>query len=164
MMNRWMTGWQTAFLGIALGLGLVSMSAPGRAQDAGLEGDCTRNTHPCAERCPAYDTCYISDDQQIYYSVMGRRFDCEGLDCGAAGVTLEDYCCERGEFAPSAKKGDGGGCNLVRIVPEADGVATEVWLGAGLVLAGIGGRRALKRRRRSADAKNRRGGGRRGPA
>jgi hypothetical protein len=162
MMNRWMTGWQTAFLGIALGLGVTSTSATGRAQDGGLEGDCTRNTHPCAERCPAYDTCYISDDQQIYYSVMGRRFDCNGLDCGTAGVTLENYCCERGEFAPSAGDDDGGGCGLIRAVPEAPeagGVASGVWLG-GLVMAGIGWRRARLRRRRSAPRDNlRRGDG-----
>ena len=158
MMNRWMTGWQTAFLGITLGLALLSTSATGRAQDAGLEGRCTRSTHPCAERCPAYDTCYISDDEQIYYSVMGRRFDCDGLDCGAAGVTLEDYCCERGEFAPAANDDDGGGCGIVSTVPEAPGaggVASGVWLG-GLVMAGIGWRRVLLRRRRSATPDHRR--------
>jgi hypothetical protein len=160
MMNRWMKGWQTAFLGIALNLALLGTSAPGRAQDAGLEGDCTRNTHPCAERCPAYDTCYVSDDEQIYYSVMGRRFDCNGLDCAAAGVTLEDYCCERGEFAPSARDDEGGGCGLSRAAPdapEAGGVASGVWLG-GLVMAGIGGRRVLLRRRRSAAPDERRRG------
>jgi hypothetical protein len=155
MMNRWMRGWQTAFLGIALGLGLASVTTPGRAQDAGLEGECTRSTHPCAERCPAYDTCYISDDAQIYYSVMGRRFDCNGLDCGAAGVTLGDYCCARGEFAPSAADDDGGGCSLSPAASQqvaAGGAGSGVWLGA-LVLAFAGGRLVLLRQRRSGRAR-----------
>lgn len=149
MMNRCMMDWQTTFLKIALTLGLVGTSAPSRAQDAGLEGDCTRNTHPCAERCPAFDTCYIGDEAQIYYNVGARRFDCDGLDCAAAGVTLEDYCCERGEFAPSAGGGDdGGGCGLGAAPPDsaATGVTGGVAL-AGLALAGIGWRRNRRRSR-----------------
>ena len=146
MMNRWMTGWQTAFLGIALACGLASWSRASRAQDAGLEGDCTRNTHSCAQRCPSYDTCYVSDDELIYYNAAGRRFDCAGLDCGAAVARLEDYCCERGEFAPSADKDDGGGCDLAgaRGRPGSDG-AGGWWLGASL-LACAGAGRALRRR------------------
>ena|SRR5688572_25942741 len=145
MMNRWMRGWQTAFFGIALGCGVFSSVRTSRAQDAGLEGDCTRNTHSCAQRCPTYDTCYISDDQRIYYSAPGRRFDCDGLDCAAAVASLGDYCCERGEFAPSAEKDDsGGGCGLVnvRVAPGAAGVSPW-WLGASLLV--YAGRRARRR-------------------
>ncbi len=143
MMIRYRRSWQTAYLGIALGASLASMSTRGRAQDAGLEGVCTQSTHPCAERCPAYDTCYISDDAQVYYSVMGRRFECDGLDCDAASATLGDYCCARGEFAPGTGDDDGGGCSLKNPATErhaAGGAVSGLWLGA-LVVAFAGWRR-----------------------
>lgn len=87
-------------------------SAQPTAPDAGEPGDCTRSREPheCAERCPSFDTCFVAEDGQLYYRVMSERFQCAGLDCNAASVQLGDYCCERGEYAPS--RGDGGGCAL----------------------------------------------------
>jgi hypothetical protein len=68
--------------------------------------------HDCPERCPSFDTCFVpAGDGRLYYRVGEQRFDCDGLDCTAALVSLGDYCCERGEFAPDSD--DGCGCSLV---------------------------------------------------
>jgi LPXTG-motif cell wall-anchored protein len=45
----------------------------------------------------------------LYFKFDDQVFQCDGLDCGSAAQSLDDYCCERGEFAPSK---DGGGCTL----------------------------------------------------
>ena len=137
--------WRNALRGIAVGLSWTQLaSGQGAAPDAG--GDCTpsRGAHECADRCPSFDTCYIDDgDGQLYYRVMGERFDCDGLDCTGANERLGDYCCQRGDYAPS--RGGGGGCGLTAAgvnAAEPDGTA-PAWLGAlaGLSVAACGVRR-----------------------
>jgi hypothetical protein len=162
MMSRWMTGWQTALRGIALALAVThGAAAQSGASDAGEEGECMPGGQPseCADRCPSFDTCYIAEgDGQLYYRVDDQRFDCDGLECRGASATLGDYCCRRGQFAPS--RGGGGGCALPRDQPgpvPAMGHGGWSWLVAlGLALAG---RMALPRpreRRHSGDALRRR--------
>jgi len=67
----------------------------------------------CTDRCPTFYTCPTetdAGDPALYYSVDGQRFDCDGLKCESAASQLQDYCCQRGKFAPSGD--DGGGCAL----------------------------------------------------
>ncbi len=137
MTKRTLTGWPDALRGIAVALFWTQLaSGQGAALDAGERGDCTpsREPHECAERCPSFETCYIEDDAQLYYRVEGERFQCDGLDCAAASIQLGDYCCQRGEYAPS--RGGGGGCALEVPVPSArpaNGTRSNVagtWLGA----------------------------------
>ena len=149
MTTRTLTGWPGALRGIAVGLFWTQLaSGQSAALDAGEPGDCTPSPEPheCAERCPSFDTCYIEDDAQLYYRVEGERFECDGLDCAAASTRLGDYCCERGEYAPS-RGGGGGGCTLASPVPSEQGgrsSALGACLGAlGLMLAS---RRAVSRR------------------
>jgi hypothetical protein len=139
MTKRKLTGWPDALRGIAVGLFWTQLaSGQGAALDAGAAGDCTRSPEPheCAERCPSFDTCYIEDDAQLYYRVERERFECDGLDCAAASIRLGDYCCQRGEYAPS--RGGGGGCALTSPVPSqraAGSTALGACLGAlGLLL------------------------------
>lgn len=139
-----MTGWQTALLGIALGVASTRVAAAQNTSvDAGEAGVCTPSPQPhdqCPERCSTYDTCYIEDELQLYYRVADERFPCDGLDCEAASVALADYCCERGEYAPS-RGGGGGGCALCALggpgsSPSGTGRG-GVWLAAlGLALCG----------------------------
>src|SRR5690606_21193355 len=108
-------GSAVAVLGAVCGVALSLEVARGQetAPDAGEPGVCmpSREPHECAERCPSYDTCYIAEgDGELYYRVMNERFPCDGLDCNAASVELGDYCCRRGDYAPS--RGGGGGCAI----------------------------------------------------
>jgi hypothetical protein len=144
MTKRTFTGSSNALRWIAVGLFWTQLaSGQGATSDAGEAGDCTRSPEPheCAERCPSFDTCYIEDEAQLYYRVGSERFDCEGLDCDAASTQLGDYCCERGEYAPS--RGGGGSCWLASPVARAPA-------GPGLCLAALGllvaSRRARGRR------------------
>jgi hypothetical protein len=141
MMNRRVTGWQGALRGIALALAVAhivsprSVAAQGGASGADEEGDCTPSRDPpeCADRCPSFDTCYIDDGEgQLYYRVNAQRFDCDGLECREASATLADYCCRRGQFAPS--RGGGGGCTLQ---PES-GAASAYGRGSGSWLVALG--------------------------
>lgn len=151
MMDCSMTGWQTAFLGITLGLTLTQpAAAQSGAVDAGEAGQCTASLQPhdqCPERCPTYDTCYIEEELQLYYRVADERFDCNGLQCESASATLADYCCQRGEYAPS-RSGGGGGCALQagpwRPAPW-DVRRGGAWLAALALL--LGGRRLRSHRR-----------------
>jgi hypothetical protein len=142
-----MTGWHGALLGIALGLGASRNAiAQNEAPDAGEQGDCTpsREPHECADRCPSYDTCFIeAGDGQLYYRVENQRFDCDGLDCAAASVELGDYCCQRGDYAPS--HGDGGGCAFS---DSASSAAPGVGASAALALA-FAATRLLRRAHRA---------------
>jgi hypothetical protein len=107
--------------------------------DAG-PGDCTASAEPheCAERCPSFDTCYVAaGGGRLYYRVEDQRFECKGLECGAASQALGDYCCERGEFAPN--QGGGDGCALAA-PPRA---ASLQWIVTAAVAASV----ALMRRR-----------------
>jgi hypothetical protein len=149
-----MTAWQTALLWIALGLGLTrAAAAQSQAPDAGEQGDCTpsREAHECADRCPSYDTCFIEEGEgQLYYEVKGERFQCDGLDCTAASVELGDYCCQRGDYAPS--HGGGGGCALSGSAPTPGRALAATAAGVGLAFAAArllgGGRRGPGGRRR----------------
>ena len=157
MMKQGMTGWQTALhriaLGIFFGVGLCIIGVnPSAAQQSGAPdagaGECTPNPspHECPDRCPRYDTCLISEEDQLYYRVNNQRFECDGFDCRAASETLSDYCCSRGEFAPSS--GGGGGCSLTG--RAAAGATPRAALG-GAFLAALGlalaGRRGPRGRR-----------------
>lgn len=149
MRRRTLGGWRHVLRGIAAGLLSSQLaSAQGAAPDAGQSGDCTpsREPHECAERCPSFDTCYIDEgDGQLYYRVMNERFECDGLDCTAASTRLGDYCCRRGDYAPSR---GGGGCTLAtpaRDVPLPRSTVAGACLAAlGLVLVS---RRAHARQR-----------------
>lgn len=144
MTRGMLMGWRDALRGIAVGVFWTQLaSGQAAAPDAG--GDCTpsRGAHECAERCPSFDTCYIDEGEgQLYYRVMGERFECDGLDCSAANEQLGDYCCQRGEYAPS--RSGGGGCALTTS-GDASEPARDVRLGvlaALLVVAGRARRRA----------------------
>ncbi|HTV18420.1 MAG TPA: hypothetical protein VMG12_07105 [Polyangiaceae bacterium] len=138
------TSWGDALRWIAAGLFWTQLSSAQGTPDAG--GDCTpsRGPHECAERCPSFDTCYIDEGEgQLYYRVMGERFECDSLDCTAANERLGDYCCQRGEYAPS--RGGGGGCALTA------GVALDASRTASRAPAGLGalaGLLVVARRRR----------------
>ncbi len=104
----------------------------------------------CTELCPTFDTCYLAagmgQPDRLYYRAGDQRFDCDGLDCDAAALRKNDYCCQRGEFAPDDDD-DGGGCTL----PAAVGVSgssgsSAPWLG---VLVGAGALALGRARRRS---------------
>jgi hypothetical protein len=147
MMNHRMTGWQAALLGITATLALPhGAAAQDGASDAGERGACTRSPAPhdeCPARCPTYDTCIIDEGRQLYYRVDGERFECDGLDCRAASDVLADYCCSRGQFAPSEKGKGGGGCSLggAGSIPERSALASgSAWLGTLAVLL-VGRRR-----------------------
>ena len=105
MVTWWTKKTRAALHGIALALTLgsaaLAQDAPNSdapEQGTGPDADCmpSRQPHECPDRCPSYDTCFVSEDEQLYYRVDDQRFDCDGLDCGAASVTLGDYCCGRG--------------------------------------------------------------------
>jgi hypothetical protein len=103
----------------------------------------------CPDRCPTFNTCTAETDAgdlALYYSVDDQRFDCDGIKCEVAASQLQDYCCQRGAFAPSSD--DGGGCALAPHPGTArSGAASSenVWacLGVGVGLF------ARRRRRRS---------------
>lgn len=153
MKIRW-THRLTALPGIALALALTSLAS---AQDApddedepseSEQADCmpSRAPHECSDRCPAYDTCFVSDEARLYYRVGEERFDCDGLDCAAASVTLGDYCCRRGEYAPDSD--GGGGCTLAAEPPDASIPSGAAALGALAVFAAWRKRRASARSER----------------
>jgi hypothetical protein len=129
---------------------LLLLAAPSLAQNGGAGGDplpsgeCmpSREPHQCAARCPSFDTCLVAGDEQLYYQVDERRFDCVGFDCRAANESLSDYCCQTGEFAPPSPDEDeddgGGGCTLTSSKDNL-GIVAGLWAG----LLGL----ALRRRR-----------------
>jgi hypothetical protein len=150
---RWTHG-LTALRGIALVLGLTSLAS---AQDAPDDEDepseseraeCmpSRAPHECSDRCPDYDTCFVSDEARLFYQVGEQRFDCDGLDCAAASVTLGDYCCQRGEYAPGSN--GGGGCTLVAETGDASASSQAAALGVVAALAAWRKRRASARSER----------------
>lgn len=116
--------------------------AGGALDDAGAV--CNFEPHAeCPDRCPTFASCFVKEamgqDAYLYYRVEEQRFACEGLDCNAAALRLGDYCCQRGEFAPS--KDDGGGCTLPPAGVAADGSTSEgsaPWLGVGFGLCAVG--------------------------
>jgi hypothetical protein len=126
----------------ALVLSAETAAAQSEAPASDEEGECTASRDPpeCAERCPSFDTCYIdAGEGQLYYRVNDQRFDCAGLDCREASASLGDYCCRRGEFAPSR---GGGGCSMPSEPPgsmPAHGHGGGYgWLLLGLAFAGSG--------------------------
>ena len=154
MNNRWTHG-RTALHGIALVLALTSVaaaqSAPGDeaepSEDEQAECMASREPHECADRCPNYDTCFLPDEGLLYYQVEDARFDCDGLDCAAASVTLGDYCCRRGEYAPGSD--DDGGCTVRGENQGPQLPHGAVALGALAALAAWRKRRAMTRGERS---------------
>jgi hypothetical protein len=132
-------GWPDALRTIAV-CSLWAQLAIGQsaALDAGEAGECTPSPEPheCAERCPSFDTCYIEGEAQLYYRVEGERFQCDGLDCAAASAQLGDYCCQRGEYAPS--RGGGGGCALAVPVPSATPAPGQRSKAPGVCLGALG--------------------------
>jgi hypothetical protein len=84
--------------------------AGGSADDA----SCMPSAGPeeCQDRCPSFDTCTVltsrGDLDHLYFKLDDQLFQCDGLDCNGAAQSLDDYCCQRGEFAPSKD----GGCTL----------------------------------------------------
>ena len=94
------------------GTGGSSMAGSGGAE--AVPADCIpAPPDECTDRCPTFYTCPTetdAGDPALYYSVDGQRFDCDGLKCETAATQLQDYCCQRGKFAPSGD--DGGGCAL----------------------------------------------------
>ena len=153
MKIRW-THRLTALRGIALVLALTSLASAQNAPDdedepsESEQADCmpSRAPHECSDRCPDYDTCFVSDEAQLFYRVGEERFDCDGLDCAAASVTLGDYCCRRGEYAPDSN--GGGGCTLQAEAPGAGAPVGAAALGALAVLAARRKRRASARSER----------------
>ena len=121
--------------------------AGGSLDDPGAS--CTSAAHAeCPDRCPMFATCSVGSSMgqglRLYYRVDEQRFDCAGLNCEAAVSELGDYCCERGEFAPSDD--DEGGCAVpgVGLGNDSDS-ASWLSVGFGLCAAGFG----LHRRRRA---------------
>jgi hypothetical protein len=109
----------------------------------------------CQDRCPAFDTCTLlgarGSIDHLYFRVDDQHFDCNVLDCNAAAQQLNDYCCERGAFAPAQ---DGGsGCSLPSGVLALGGSEGALGLGACCTLLGA----ALWRRRRVSLERRRRG-------
>jgi hypothetical protein len=143
MIDRAMTGWRTAFSGIALALAFDQPAAAQSGPSEAEPGECmpSPEPHECPDRCPSFETCYIDDgDGLIYYRVGDQRFDCDELDCRQASTTLGDYCCLRGQFAPSSEDG-GGGCALRPGADRGNGTAAGSCLAAlGVVLARRRGR------------------------
>ena len=132
-----------ALRAIALTLALASAASAQEApseDDEGAECMPSRQAHECSDRCPNYDTCFVSDDGLLYYRVGEQRFDCDGLDCSGASETLGDYCCRRGEFAPDTD--DDGGCTVAAGAPPACLGRGAVALGALAALAAWRKRRA----------------------
>jgi hypothetical protein len=124
--------------------GSSSMTGAGGAvDDPGAVCNTSEAQPECPERCPTFASCFVAMGQNpyLYYRVDDQRFDCDGLKCDSAVAKLADYCCERGEFAPS--KDDGGGCMLPPGGVAADAGGSESsapWLavGFGLCVAGVG--------------------------
>jgi MYXO-CTERM domain-containing protein len=137
MTNRWMTGRHTALLGIAVSLfGVGSAWAQGAAPDAGDEGSCTASQLPleCPDRCPSYTTCFIDEGEgRLYYRVQEERFECDGLVCDDAKRELDDYCCQRGDYAPSR---GGGGCSVAPAGAASRGELAAALVSGALLLAG----------------------------
>jgi hypothetical protein len=132
MIDRAMRVWRTALSGIALALVLAQSAWAQSGPPEAEEGECmpSREPHECPDRCPSFDTCYIDDGNGlIYYRVGDQRFDCDELDCRLASTALGDYCCRRGEFAPSSEGGDG--CTVGDAGPDRrGGLASAAWLAA----------------------------------
>jgi hypothetical protein len=135
------------------GTGGSSMTGAGGALDE-PGAQCTSEPHEeCPDRCPTFASCFVAAamgrEAHLYYRVDEQRLACDGLDCVAAAERLADYCCERGEFAPS--KDDGGGCELSRAGVAANAGGSESaapWLGLGLGLCAAGVGRYRRRRAR----------------
>lgn len=150
MKIRWTHG-LTALRGIALVLALPSLASAQAAPDdedepsESEQADCmpSRAPHECSDRCPDYDTCFVSDESRLFYQVGEERFDCDGLDCAAASVTLGDYCCRRGEYAPDPD--GGGGCTVAVETADASISSGAVALGALAACAAWRKRRASAR-------------------
>lgn len=144
------TGSGGGTLGGGTGGGPASAGTGGSGDDA----SCMPGAGPadCQDRCPSFDTCTVltSSGQidHLYFKLDDQVFQCAGLDCGSAAQSLDDYCCQRGEFAPSK---DGGGCTLpdgasAARVSESGSATNHALLGVwGVLLAG-----ALIMRRRGA--------------
>jgi len=151
---RW-THRLTALRGIALLLALTSLASAQDAPDAEEEpsesepADCmpSRAPHECSDRCPDYDTCFVPDEARLFYQVGDERFECDGLDCAAASVTLGDYCCRRGEYAPDSD--DGGGCTVASESHHGSGSSGAAALGALAALSAWRNRRAAARGERA---------------
>jgi hypothetical protein len=110
----------------------------------------------CPERCPTFDTCYLASSGDLYYRVDEQRFDCDGLDCKAATLLKDDYCCERGEFAP--KDDDDGGCALLGApgAESSDSGGSSTWLGVAVGIGALGLARARRRVRQLANSREQR--------
>jgi hypothetical protein len=166
-----------AFRQIALGVAFaLFVAAPSAAQQGGSGGgggsggsggagggaltgtggsddgaSCMPSTAPeCPERCPSFDTCFISaamgQPARLYYRVPEQRFDCDELDCEQAAVRLNDYCCERGEFAPQQDDDGGGGC-VLHSAPGEPSEGSAAWLGMAVGIGALGLARARRRLR-----------------
>jgi len=132
------------------GSGGSSMTGSGgSADDPGAE--CVFAEQPeCPDRCPMYASCVVStggQDLRAYFRVEEQRFECDGLACDPAATQLADYCCRRGEFAPSDED---GGCTLSPGGLAAGGSSSESlapWLGLALCATSVGLYRRHRARR-----------------
>ena len=146
---RWTHG-LTALPGIALALAFSGLASAQNAPDDEApseteEADCmpSRGSHECSDRCPNYDTCFVSDEARLFYRVGEERFDCDGLDCAAASVTLGDYCCRRGAYAPDSD--GGGGCTVAAESGDVSLASGAAALGALAAVSAWRKRRATAR-------------------
>jgi hypothetical protein len=129
------------------------MTGAGGSDDG---ADCTpAASTECPERCPTFDTCYLASSGDLYYRVDEQRFDCDGLDCNAAKLRKDDYCCQRGEFAPDD---DDGGCALPSApgAESGDSGGSATWLGVAVGIGALGLARARRRVRISSNHEQRR--------
>lgn len=141
-----------AVLAFGSGLAAPALAQPRRDAGAADEGNCMTSGAQleCPERCPSFETCSVMEDDalRVYYRVDDQRFDCDGIACAAASERLGDYCCERGEFAPSTD--DGCGCSLVGARGQGRTAAGAPG-SLGAYAACIGVALAICRRRRAAE-------------
>lgn len=134
-------------LGAMITIVCLSLAAPaiGQGSGQGQGQSCVQERLDCSSGgldggvCSSFQSCFVTATESLYYSVDGRRFDCNGLDCTRAQEELNAYCCPRVD----ADAGAGGpvkysdGCALGHSVPSAGSFAL-----LGLLLIG------LRRRRR----------------
>ena len=92
-----------ALLGVMIGLVCACLAAPaiGQGSGQGQGTSCVQERLECATggldggTCSSFSSCFVTATESLYYTVDGRRFDCDGLNCDQAQVRLNDYCCPR---------------------------------------------------------------------
>jgi MYXO-CTERM domain-containing protein len=81
----------------------VSLATPaiGQGPGQGQGQSCVQERLDCSSGgldggvCSSFQSCFVTATESLYYSVDGRRFDCDGLDCARAQEELNAYCCPR---------------------------------------------------------------------